>query len=61
MQEVPGARMVAIPEALAVGADYGLTTLNQAPPSAARFVDFVMSAEAQRILARYGFAPGTGP
>jgi molybdenum ABC transporter molybdate-binding protein len=61
MQEVPGARMVAIPEALTVGADYGLTTLNQAPPSAARFVDFVMSAEAQRILARYGFAPGTGP
>lgn len=57
VQEVAGARMVAVPEVLAVGADYGLTTMKQAPPTAARFVDFVMSAEAQRILARYGFAP----
>jgi molybdenum ABC transporter molybdate-binding protein len=58
VQEVPGARMVAVPETLAVGADYGLTTMNSAPPSASRFADFVMSVEAQRILARYGFAPG---
>jgi len=55
--EISGARVVAVPEALAVGADYGLTTMDQAPPSAARFAAFVMSAEAQRILAGYGFAP----
>jgi ABC-type molybdate transport system substrate-binding protein len=60
VQEVPGARVVAVPEALAVGADYGLTTMKQAPRGAARFVEFVMSPEAQRILARYGFGAGTG-
>ena len=30
VREVPGARIVAVPDALAVGADYGLTTLNNA-------------------------------
>jgi molybdenum ABC transporter molybdate-binding protein len=58
VREVSGARMVAIPETLAVGADYGLAVLNQAAPGAARFTAFVMSPEAQAILARYGFAPG---
>ena len=46
VREVTGARMVAIPEALAVGADYGSTTLNNAPPAAVRFSTFVMSSEA---------------
>jgi len=58
-REVAGARMVAVPEALAVGADYGLTTINQAPPGAARFAAFILSPEAQAILVRYGFASGT--
>lgn len=57
VREVAGSRMVAVPEALAVGADYGLTTLNSAPPGAVRFATFVMSAEAQSILARHGFTP----
>jgi molybdenum ABC transporter molybdate-binding protein len=58
VREVPGARMVAVPEPLSVGAEYGLTALRDAPPSAARFVDFVMSQEGQGILGRHGFAPG---
>jgi ABC-type molybdate transport system substrate-binding protein len=58
-REVPGSRSVAVPEALAVGADYGLTTTDKASPGAARFKAFVMSADGKAILARHGFAPGT--
>jgi len=57
LREVPGARMIAVPEALAVGADYGLTTLNSATPGAQRLVVFILSPPAQGILAHYGFAP----
>jgi hypothetical protein len=32
IREVAGARLVNVPEALAVGADYGLTTMNNASP-----------------------------
>jgi ABC-type molybdate transport system substrate-binding protein len=61
LREVPGARMIAIPEALAVGADYGLTTLNNATPGAQRLAVFILSPPAQGILARHGFAPGRTP
>jgi len=61
VREVPGARMVALPEALGVGADYGLTTMKGAPPGADRLADFVLSPQAQGILARHGFAPGGTP
>ena len=61
VREVAGARMVAVPEALAVGADYGLTTLNKASPGAARFAAFILSPHAQAILARQGFTPAVGP
>jgi ABC-type molybdate transport system substrate-binding protein len=54
--EVPGARVVAVPEALAVGADYGMATIGEATPAATRFVEFVLSPAGQGILARYGFA-----
>jgi len=57
--EVAGARMVAVPESLAVGAEYGLITMNGAPVGAARLAAFVMSAEGQAILSRYGFASAT--
>ena len=56
IREVDGARMLAIAEPLAVGADYGLTTMKAAPPAATRFVEFVLSAQGQGILARHGFA-----
>jgi ABC-type molybdate transport system substrate-binding protein len=58
-KQYPGQRIVALPEELAVGADYGLTVINGSPPEAYRFAMFILSGDGQRILARYGFAaPG---
>jgi molybdate transport system substrate-binding protein len=57
--ENPGQRVVALPDALAVGADYGLTVMTNASPGAYRFAMFILSPEGQRILAKHGFAaPG---
>lgn len=55
VREVPGARMLAIPEALAVGASYGLTVLNAARPAARQFALYVVSIPAQEIFVRHGF------
>lgn len=60
-REVAGARVVAIPEPLAVGASYALTVLHGARPAAERFALFVVSMPGQEILARYGFTPGAAP
>jgi len=54
-KEHPGQRIVELPDNLAVGADYGLTVISSASPDAYRFAMFILSAEAQRILASYGF------
>jgi molybdate transport system substrate-binding protein len=53
--EVPGARVMTIPDALAVGASYALAVMRAAPPGADRFALFVMSVPGQEILARHGF------
>lgn len=55
-EEQPGATLTRLPEALAVGADYGLTVMNTAPPEAYRFAMFILSGEGQRILQNHGFA-----
>lgn len=52
----PDQQSIALPEVLAVGADYGLTVMAEAPPAAYRFAMFVLSGEGQRILAGHGFA-----
>jgi molybdate transport system substrate-binding protein len=58
-QENAGQQIVALPDALAVGADYGLTVMNGASAAAYRFALFILSPDAQRILAHHGFmAPG---
>jgi molybdate transport system substrate-binding protein len=54
--ENPGQQIVALPEALAIGADYGLTVMNGAPSAAHHFALFVLSDAGQRILARHGFS-----
>ncbi|AMN39544.1 molybdate ABC transporter periplasmic molybdate-binding protein [Rhodoplanes sp. Z2-YC6860] len=55
----PDMKVVALPHALAVGADYGLTVIEGASSAAYRFAMFILSVEGQRILAGYGFgAPG---
>ena len=54
--ENPAQQVVVLPDALAVGADYGLTVMRSASPAAYQFALFILSAEGQRILARHGFA-----
>lgn len=52
----PGQQVVALPDELAVGADYGLTVLAGASPQAYQFAMFILSTDGQRILAKHGFA-----
>jgi molybdate transport system substrate-binding protein len=59
--EVAGLAVGELPPALAVGADYGLTVLDGAPPEAYRLALFILGTEAQAILARHGFATAGVP
>jgi molybdate transport system substrate-binding protein len=54
-RENPDQQIVQLPDAVAVGADYGLTVMLTASPAAYRFAMFILS-DGQRILADYGFA-----
>ncbi len=54
----PGQQIVQLPDALAVGADYGLTVIKDAPVTAEQFAQFILSAAGQTILTGYGFASG---
>ncbi len=55
----PGQQIVALPDALAVGANYGLTVIDGASPQAYRLAMFLLSQDGQHILAKHGFAaPG---
>ena len=58
-QDNPALQIVALPDALAVGADYGLTVVVNASPAAYRFAMFILSSDGQRILAKHGFAAPT--
>lgn len=60
-QQYPGQQIIALPDTLAVGADYGLTVINGAGNAAKAFADFVVSPTGEAVLAGYGFAPGTSP
>lgn len=60
-REQPGLKLVRLPAALAVGADYGLTVMTGASPNAWRFAMFILSQDGQTILARHGFAAPTLP
>jgi len=57
-KENPGQQIVALPEDLAVSADYGLTVIIGVSTIAQRFARFIISTEGQKILVRHGFAPG---
>ena len=56
-KQSPDQQLVELPEALAVGADYGMTVISGAPAAAQDFAEFILSADGQTILAGYGFAP----
>ena len=55
-KDTPGLQTIQIPEALSVGADYGLTVLNGAPEAGAKLADFILSDAGQKILGSYGFS-----
>lgn len=59
-KEVPGASLIALPPELAVGAQYGLTVLRDAAPAGQGLAAFILSAPAQAILIRHGFAAAGG-
>lgn len=57
--EHPGQQIVALPDDLAVGAEFGVTVLKGAPSAAHQFAFFILSDIGQTCLARHGFAaPG---
>jgi ABC-type molybdate transport system substrate-binding protein len=56
--EQPQLRSIALPDAINVSADYGLTVRNGAPAQAESFAAFVLSTAGQAILSRHGFLPG---
>ena len=58
LRQHPDQQSVALPDALAVGADYGLTVIKGATPYAQKFADYIVSVDGQRILSSHGFAPG---
>ncbi len=51
----PDQQIIALPDALAVGADYGLTVMDGASPQAYRFAMYILAADGQRILTAHGF------
>jgi molybdenum ABC transporter molybdate-binding protein len=55
--EVPALRLVKLPAALSVGADYGVAVRTGAPTAARAFVDYLRSPEGQGTFARFGFDP----
>ncbi|MFO1302513.1 MAG: molybdate ABC transporter substrate-binding protein [Burkholderiales bacterium] len=57
VDEIAGLAIVPLPDALRVGATYGIAVREGAPASAQAFADFLTSAPGQRALARFGFAP----
>jgi len=60
-REVAGARVIVVPEPLAVGASYALSVVDPSRPGAERFALYVLSIPGQEILARHGFATVTAP
>jgi molybdate transport system substrate-binding protein len=60
-RENPGQQIVSLPEPLSVGADYGMTVMNDSPQTAYRFALFIVSSKGQRILAKHGFSAPTLP
>jgi molybdate transport system substrate-binding protein len=55
----PGQQQIALPDELVVGADYGLTVMNNSSPATYALAMFILSNVGQRIFDKHGFAvPG---
>ena len=60
--QLPGITVAELPAGLSVGAQYGLTALQAADPKVALpFVSYILSAQGQAVLARYGFDAPLAP
>ena len=57
-KQYPAQQIVELPDALSVGANYGLTVIDGAPVAAQEFAEFILSPEGQKILVSHGFAAG---
>jgi molybdenum ABC transporter molybdate-binding protein len=55
-RENPAQQIVQLPDALAVGADYGLTVMTGASAPAYQLAMYILSTEGQRALVKHGFA-----
>ena len=55
-REQPALQVLPVPEAVNVAARYGVTVVTPATDGARRFVDFLLSAPAQALLAGQGFS-----
>jgi ABC-type molybdate transport system substrate-binding protein len=60
-REVPELQIVSLPEALSVGADYGLIVRDRASGEAWRLALYILAPAGQTILADYGFTSGALP
>ncbi len=58
--ELPGLRLLELPDALSVGADYGLAVLSPRF-EAGRLAMFLLSPPGQAVLAGHGFTPVAAP
>ena len=54
-KEVSQLQIIKIPEALSVGADYGLLVRDGGSTEAWRLAMYILSPEGQKILREYGF------
>lgn len=54
-RELDELQVIRVPRELSVDADYGLTVIRGAPPEAQLLAEFFLSADAQSVLAHYGF------
>lgn len=60
-KELPTLQIIQVPEALSVGADYGLIVLNDAPPEAWKLAMHILSPAGQSVLGEYGFETAAMP
>lgn len=56
-RELSSLRQIELPEDVNVAADYGVALLPGAPEAARRFVEALLGADGQTVLAAQGFAP----
>jgi len=57
LAQVPALQIVAVPDAVAIGPEYGLATLKGADPHTGDFALFMLSPGGQQTFADHGFAP----